>query len=102
MGTSPRRTLTGSFPFFLLAVTGAKRLSRVHFAPKAIASSRVENLSAPGVSRIQFFAPGFRLPPRSSASGAEKFEEALPGLQDEKDLKGFIGWVLRGTPGYKK
>jgi hypothetical protein len=38
----------------------------------------------------------------ASASGAEKFEDALPGFKDEKDLQGFIGWVLRGTPGYKK
>jgi hypothetical protein len=38
----------------------------------------------------------------ASASGAEKFEDALPGFKDEKDLKGFIAWVLRGTPGYKK
>ena len=38
----------------------------------------------------------------ASASGAEKFEDTLPGFKDEKDLKGFISWVLRGSPGYKK
>jgi hypothetical protein len=38
----------------------------------------------------------------ASASGAEKFEDALPGFKDEKDLRAFISWVLRGTPGYKK
>jgi hypothetical protein len=36
----------------------------------------------------------------ASASGADKFEDVLPGFEDEKDLKGFIGWVLRGTPGH--
>jgi hypothetical protein len=35
-------------------------------------------------------------------AGANNFEDALPGFKDEKDLKAFIGWVLRGTPGYKK
>ena len=38
----------------------------------------------------------------SAVAGADKFEDALPGFKDEKDLKAFIGWVLRGTPGYKK
>jgi hypothetical protein len=38
----------------------------------------------------------------NAVAGAEKFEDALPGFKDEKDLKGFVGWVLRGTPGYKK
>jgi hypothetical protein len=38
----------------------------------------------------------------AAASGAEKFDDALRGFKDEKDLKGFIGWVLRGVPGYKK
>ena len=38
----------------------------------------------------------------NAVAGADKFEDALPGFKDEKDLKGFIGWVLRGTPGYKK
>jgi hypothetical protein len=38
----------------------------------------------------------------ASVPEAEKFEDALLGFKDEKDLKGFIGWVLRGTPGYKK
>lgn len=38
----------------------------------------------------------------AAACGAEKFEDALPGFKDEKDLKGFVAWVLRGTPGYKK
>ncbi len=35
-------------------------------------------------------------------AGADKFEDAVPGFKDEKDLKAFIGWVLRGTPGYQK
>ena len=38
----------------------------------------------------------------NAVAEAEKFENALPGFKDEKDLKGFIGWVLRGTPGHKK
>jgi hypothetical protein len=38
----------------------------------------------------------------NAVAGAERFEEALPGFKDEKDLKAFIAWVLRGTPGYKK
>jgi hypothetical protein len=38
----------------------------------------------------------------NAVAGADKFEDALPGFKDEKDLKGFIAWVLRGTPGYKK
>ena len=38
----------------------------------------------------------------SAVAGADKFEDALPGFKDEKDLKAFVGWVLRGTPGYKK
>ena len=39
---------------------------------------------------------------RSNAvAGAHKFEDALPGFKDEKDLQGFIGWVLRGAPGTK-
>jgi hypothetical protein len=37
----------------------------------------------------------------NAVAAADKFEEALPGFKDEKDLKGFIGWVLRGTPGTK-
>ena len=35
-----------------------------------------------------------------AVAGAINFEDALPGFKDEKDLKGFIGWVLRGTPGF--
>jgi hypothetical protein len=38
----------------------------------------------------------------NAVAGAEKFEDALPGFKDKKDLKEFIGWVLRGTPGYKR
>ena len=38
----------------------------------------------------------------NAVAGTDKFEEALPGFKDEKDLKAFVGWVLRGTPGYKK
>ena len=38
----------------------------------------------------------------NAVAGAARFEDALPGFKDEKDLKGFIGWVIRGTPGYKK
>jgi hypothetical protein len=38
----------------------------------------------------------------NAVAGADKFEDALPEFKDEKDLKGFIGWVLRGTPGYKE
>jgi hypothetical protein len=38
----------------------------------------------------------------NAVAGADTFEDSLPGFKDEKDLKGFIGWVLRGTPGYKK
>ena len=38
----------------------------------------------------------------NAVAGADKFEDALSGFKDEKDLKGFIGWVLRGTPGYEK
>jgi hypothetical protein len=38
----------------------------------------------------------------NAVAAADKFEDALTGFKDEKDLKGFIGWVLRGTPGYKK
>jgi hypothetical protein len=38
----------------------------------------------------------------NAVAGADKFEDALAGFKDEKDLKAFIGWVLRGTPGYKK
>jgi hypothetical protein len=38
----------------------------------------------------------------NAVAGADRFEDALPGFKDEKDLMGFIGWVLRGTPGYKK
>lgn len=38
----------------------------------------------------------------NAVAGADKFEDALPGSKDEKDLKGFLGWVLRGTRGYKK
>jgi hypothetical protein len=37
----------------------------------------------------------------NAVAGADKFEDALPGFKDEKDLKAFIGWVLRGTPGHK-
>jgi hypothetical protein len=36
----------------------------------------------------------------NAVAGADKFEDALPGFKDERDLKGFIGWVLRGTPGH--
>ena len=38
----------------------------------------------------------------NGVAGADKFEDALPGFKDEKDLKAFIGWVLRGTPGSKR
>jgi hypothetical protein len=38
----------------------------------------------------------------NAVAEANKFEDALSGFKDEKDLKGFIGWGLRGTPGYKK
>jgi len=38
----------------------------------------------------------------NAVAGANKFEDALPGFKDEKYLKTFIGWILRGTPGYKK
>jgi hypothetical protein len=37
----------------------------------------------------------------NAVAGADKFEEALPGFKDEKDLKAFVAWILRGTPGYK-
>ena len=37
----------------------------------------------------------------NAVAKADKFEDALPGFKDEKDLRGFIGWVLRGTPGHK-
>jgi hypothetical protein len=40
--------------------------------------------------------------PFNAVAGADKFEDALPGFKDEKDLKTFIAWILRGTPGYKK
>jgi hypothetical protein len=38
----------------------------------------------------------------NAVAEAYKFENALPRFKDERDLMGFIGWVLRGTPGYKK
>jgi hypothetical protein len=38
----------------------------------------------------------------NAVAEADKFEDALLEFKDEKDLKEFIGWVLRGTPGYKK
>jgi hypothetical protein len=38
----------------------------------------------------------------NAVAGANKFEDALPGFKDEKDLKAFVAWILRGTPGYKK
>jgi hypothetical protein len=37
----------------------------------------------------------------NAVAGADKFEEALPGFKDAKDLKAFVAWILRGTPGYK-
>jgi hypothetical protein len=41
-----------------------------------------------------------------AASGAGKLEDIETGtgkaFRDEKDVRGFIGWLLRGTPGYKK
>jgi hypothetical protein len=38
----------------------------------------------------------------AAVPAADTFEDALPGFKDEKDLKAFLGWILRGTPGYKK
>ena len=69
-------------------------------APKVDATTLFANFKA--VKMVNPFKETVKDHKRFAAvAGADKFEDALPGFKDEKDLKGFIGWVLRGTPGHK-
>jgi hypothetical protein len=84
-----------------------KPATKAKFAPKPVTVPKVDTATLfanfKAAKMVNPFKETVKDHKRFNAlAGADKFEDALPGFKDEKDLKAFIGWIICGTPGYKK